>query len=163
MRRRYMIPAGLLVAAFGFIFGTHAAFAQGATDDPSLLAEGQAVFEATCAGCHGADGMGTQQGRSLIGVAEQQPDRLVHIASVTNGKGFMPSFSDSLAPDEIEAAVTYVRLTFVSEAAQTEPVELAVTGASSSELAVTGAFLVMLGGVSLALAGRRGGAGDPVR
>ena len=79
VRSRYLVPIGFLAVACGLVFGAQAAFAQSATDDPALLAEGQAVFEATCAGCHGADGMGTQQGRSLIDVAQQQPDRLVHI------------------------------------------------------------------------------------
>ncbi len=161
MRSRYFVPIGLLALVYGLVLGTGVALGQAAEDDPALLTEGQAVFEATCAGCHGVDGMGTERGRSLIDVAQQQPDRLVHVASVTNGKGFMPAFSDSLTADEIDAAVSYVRLSFVSEAAQSEvaePAELAVTGASTSDLALVGVLFVTLGGIALAVAGRRDGA-----
>lgn len=95
------------------------AYEPSATDDPALVDAGSAVFAASCSGCHGADGTGTDRGRPLLGIAEQQPDRLVHFGSVSNGKGNMPAFSTRLSGEEIDAALTYVRLTFL--AAEAEP------------------------------------------
>ncbi|MDW3178008.1 MAG: cytochrome c [Acidimicrobiia bacterium] len=138
----------LLVGAFGV---AHAG-AQGATDDPAQVEAGMAVFESNCAGCHGADGTGTNSGRPLTDVATQEPDRLVHIASVTDGKGNMPAFGGNLEADEIDAAVSYVRLTFVS--AQ-EP-ELAVTGRTTSTLLLV-SLTALVGGLGMAAASRRMG------
>lgn len=108
--------AGVVAAlALSFMASPSPAEAQGNVDDPALLEQGEAVFSASCAGCHGADGAGTNAGRPLIGIVDQEPDRLVHIASVTDGKGGMPAFGDSLSDEEIDAAVAYVRLTFVAE------------------------------------------------
>lgn len=136
----------LLVGAFGIAN----AGAQGATDDPAQVEAGMAVFESNCAGCHGVDGTGSNTGRPLTDIASQEPDRLVHIASVTDGKGNMPAWGPNLEADEIDAAVSYVRLTFVS--AQ-EP-ELAVTGRTTSTLLLV-SLTTLVGGLGLATASRR--------
>ncbi len=133
-------------------FGVATAGAQSATDDPAQVEAGMAVFESNCAGCHGVDGTGSDSGRPLTDVATQEPDRLVHIASVTDGKGNMPAFGASLEADEIDAAVSYVRLTFVS--AQ-EP-ELAVTGRTTSTLLLV-SLTALVGGLGMAVASRRMG------
>lgn len=138
----------LIVGAFGI---AHVG-AQGSTDDPAQVEAGMVVFETNCAGCHGVDGTGSNTGRDLTDVATEQADRLVHVGSVTNGKGGMPAFGGRLEGDEIDAAVSYVRLTFVSAAAQ-EP-ELAVTGRTTSSLLLV-AFATLLGGLALAAASRR--------
>ena len=139
--------------------GIPAALAQGGTDDLAQLEAGQAVFEANCARCHGADGMGSQTGRSLIGIAMSEPDRSVHVASVTTGKGNMPAFGERLSAEEIDAAVSYVRLTFVDPAAQSDPAELAVTGTASTPIAALGATLLVSGLLLVTIVGRRRPAG----
>ena len=126
------------------------AAAQGA-DDPAEVEAGQVVFEANCASCHSADGTGSQTGRPLTDVATEA-DRSVHIESVTNGKGGMPAFGERLITDEISAAVSYVRLSFVSQAAEPAPEpepaeepELARTGVETPVLLVAGGLLLTLG------------------
>lgn len=84
-----------------------------AADDPALVDAGMAVYTASCSGCHGADGAGSDRGRPLTGIAVQQPDRLIHFASVSNGKGNMPAFAANLSGEDIDAALSYVRLTFL--------------------------------------------------
>lgn len=153
----------LLAQVFGLtlilsLTGIATVSAQGAVDDPAQVEAGMAVFETNCAGCHGVDGTGTNQGRPLTDVATQEPDRTVHVASVTDGKGAMPAFGARLEADEIDAAVSYVRLTFVSEdaAAQDddgEP-ELAVTGRTTSTLLLLAA-VALVSGLGLATISRR--------
>jgi LPXTG-motif cell wall-anchored protein len=113
-----------------------------AAEDPAKVAAGEAVFtSAGCVGCHGADGAGVEgRGRPLIGIAAQQPDRTVHITSVTNGKGGMPAWGDQLSADEIDSAVAYVRATFVSDSD-----DLAQTGSETNVLLLAGAALMAFG------------------
>jgi len=89
----------------------------------------------------------------LTGIANQG-DRAVHIDSITTGKGGMPAFGERLSSDEIEQAASYVRLTFVDEAAATADEELARTGAGSAGLAVVGVTMVT-GGMYLVTWNRR--------
>lgn len=99
------------------------------TDDPALVDVGMAVFAGNCAGCHGDDGLGTQRGRPLTGLTAQEPDRLVHVASVANGKGNMPAFGDKLTVEEMDAVVAYSRLTFLAaevEEVASDPAVLAM-------------------------------------
>ena len=138
---------GLSLSLLGL---TSRAGAQSSTDDPGLVEAGKTVFEMACAGCHGADGMGTERGRPLTDIASQQPDRSVHIMSVTDGIGFMPAFGENLDAEQIDAAVAYLRLTFVSEDAAADeadagPEELAETGAETPLLAVGGITLIAAG------------------
>ena len=171
MKSTLVVMATLLALVAGLLSLAQApASAQSSTDDPSQLAAGEAVFTTNCAGCHGVDGTGSNTGRPLIGIAAEQPDRAVHIMSVTDGKGFMPAWGDMLSAEEIDAAVSYVRLTFVApppaeeeppaaddSAADAEPAaetELAVTGVESYQLAIIG--MALLGaGTMLVLPARR--------
>ena len=142
----------LLVAATG-----GSASAQGSGDDPGQVTAGKAIFETNCAGCHGVDGMGSNTGRPLIGVAAEN-DRSRHITSVTEGRGAMPAFGDNLSAEEIGSALSYVRLTFVADAAADSGDAAADEGdapAAETTLAVTGAetpFLAV-GGVTVLAAG----------
>jgi len=118
-----------------------------AQDDPGDLGEGLEIYRAQgCAGCHGSDGSGSPAGRSLIDLAVEQPDRAVHVASVTNGKGSMPAYSDRLTEDETSAVVSYVRLTFLSEEDAME--ELPNTGLSAW-LFLVGFGLIGTGGAAV--------------
>lgn len=126
--------------------------AQG-SDDPAQVEAGQAVYEMSCAGCHGADGTGVAgRGRPLTGIASQG-DRATHIASITDGKGGMPAFGERLSSEEIEQATSYVRLTFVEATVSTDE-ELALTGVGSAGLAVAGVAM-LAGGLQLVVWSRR--------
>ena len=155
MKRSIARMALALGVALVMVLSFGSAQAQSAEDDPEMVEAGMAVFEANCAGCHGADGMGTQRGRDLTDVAVQQPDRLVHIDSVTNGKGFMPAFGENLSAEDIDAAISYVRLTFVSEPAAEAVEELAATGSDGDITTIVGVSLVAAGALMVLVSRRR--------
>jgi mono/diheme cytochrome c family protein len=74
-----------------------------------------ATFRTKCAMCHGQDGGGSEVGKSMnvpdlrSPAVRKLPD--VELAQViSNGKGGMPSFKNSLSADQIHGLVTYVRL-----------------------------------------------------
>ena len=70
---------------------------------------GEAIFATRCASCHGTDGSGGF-GPALAGVVTDRfPDAADEIVVVTNGQGAMPSFADSLTPEQIAAVVDYTR------------------------------------------------------
>lgn len=152
-------PVRLLAQVFGLtlvlsLTGIATVGAQGSVDDPAQVEAGMAVFETNCAGCHGADGTGSNQGRPLTDIATQEPDRSVHIASVTDGKGSMPAFGERLEADEIDAAVSYVRLTFATAQDDGAEPELAVTGRTTSTLLLLAA-VALASGLGLATISRR--------
>lgn len=116
------------------------------TDDPGDLGIGMEVFNAGCSSCHRADGSGSGSGRSLIDIAIEEPDRAVHVMSVADGIGNMPAYADRLSEEEIDAVVSYVRLTFLSEEDLMD--ELPNTG-FEAWLLLVGLALVGLGGVAV--------------
>jgi len=71
---------------------------------------GAAIYATRCATCHGEDGGGSF-GPALGGgvVVGRFPDPNDQIAVVTKGRGSMPSFADSLTPEQIAAVVDYTR------------------------------------------------------
>src|SRR5947209_16811626 len=82
----------------------------------STVARGRSVYTANCARCHGADGQShTSMGEmteapNLTDAAWQSRRSSARmISSVTNGHGGMPAFKKKLLPQEIAAAVAYVR------------------------------------------------------
>jgi len=82
----------------------------------SQAARGREVYTSNCARCHGADGTShTSMGQmteapDLTDAAWQSRRSAARmIASVTNGRGEMPSFRRKLTRPEIAAAVAYVR------------------------------------------------------
>ena len=123
---------------------------------------GEEIFAANCTRCHADDGSGVQGlGRPLFGVASEA-GRDQHTDSVTNGRGGMPAFGDSLSEEEIDQVVGFVRLTFRSSggadaapapadpapAAPAEPEavqELPRTGAETPLVAIAGITLVVAG------------------
>lgn len=76
----------------------------------SSLVEGREVWQANCSRCHGGAG-GGGAGPSLKGPWSEgrEPDAAAMVTIVTEGRGAMPRFGNSLSPDEIEAVVRYVR------------------------------------------------------
>lgn len=81
------------------------------TPSDPVLAQGQQIFTARCASCHGTAGGGgiapTLAGR----MTERFPDIDDNIALVANGVPgtSMRAFADILGPDELEAVVRYTR------------------------------------------------------
>jgi len=77
-------------------------------------AASSAMFRTKCAMCHGQDGAGSAVGKSMnvpdlrSPVVQKLPDaELAQI--ISNGKGGMPSFKNSLSDDQISALVTHIR------------------------------------------------------
>jgi cytochrome c6 len=73
-----------------------------------------ATFRTKCAMCHGPDGSGSEVGKSMnvpdlcSPVIQKLPD--AELAQViTNGKGGMPSFKNSLSAQQIHALVVHIR------------------------------------------------------
>ncbi len=80
---------------------------------PDSAASG-ATFRSKCAMCHGQDGAGSTVGKSMnvpdlrSPAVQKLPDaELAQI--ISNGKGGMPSFKDSLSEEQIHSLVSYVR------------------------------------------------------
>ncbi len=146
IRRGLKVLGALLLLSGMWMLATGSANAQESMDDPADVEDGKEIFEANCARCHGNDGTGSNFGRDLTDVATQEPDRSVHITSVTDGKGNMPAFGSDLSEDDIDKAISYVRLEFVTEA----EAELALTGVETkwgiiASLALIGAGLLLVG------------------
>lgn len=84
----------------------------GSTATPSdpVLAEGQQIFNARCATCHGRTGNGGM-GPKLAGVvAQRYPNIADQEAVIANGRSSMPSFAkQGLTPEQIEAVARYTR------------------------------------------------------
>ena len=81
----------------------------GGAPDP-VLVEGRAVYTRRCAGCHGTGGDGGRGPKLAEGrVVERYPEIEDQVEVVTNGRGGMPAFADTLGPAEIEAVVRYTR------------------------------------------------------
>jgi len=77
---------------------------------PEAIKEGEKIFDAKCADCHGGDAMG-QSGPDLTddqwSYGGSDADVL---ETVTNGrKGGMPSWRSELSKDEIWKVIAYVR------------------------------------------------------
>jgi cytochrome c6 len=73
-----------------------------------------ATFRTKCAMCHGPDGSGSEVGKSMnvpdlrSPEAQKLPDaQLAQI--ISDGKGGMPSFKNSLSADQVHSLVAYVR------------------------------------------------------
>lgn len=69
--------------------------------------DGKSIFTATCGACHALTDAGTS-GAVGPNLDESRPSRELVVDRVTNGKGAMPSFADSLDRAQIEAVAEYV-------------------------------------------------------
>jgi mono/diheme cytochrome c family protein len=78
----------------------------GVVDGGDIEGDGEQLFAASCASCHGGQGQGGI-GPQLVGVA----DRLTtaeHVTVVLDGRGNMPSFAQ-LDDDVLAAIIAYER------------------------------------------------------
>jgi mono/diheme cytochrome c family protein len=79
--------------------------------------DGASIYAASCARCHGGDGRGqTAKGRQTgakdFTSSKWIPNEARGIRAITNGKGKMPSFKNTLSAEEIRAVWNYVRNAF---------------------------------------------------
>jgi mono/diheme cytochrome c family protein len=105
MTRKYRLGALVLLPLFLFAL-PHFAAAQ---------ADGQKLFDQTCAKCHGADGTGnTVVGKAVgakdLGAAEAKKltDAEIH-TQIEQGKGNMPPFGGTLNKAQIDSLIPIVR------------------------------------------------------
>ena len=75
---------------------------------------GAEIYAAHCARCHGGDGRGQtpkgkQTGAKDFTNPKWQAIEARGIRAITNGKGSMPAFKNTLSPEEIRAVWEYVR------------------------------------------------------
>lgn len=97
-----MKPTRFVVAALVLLTLT-------ACNGPSEEADGREIYIETCARCHAADlsgGMGPALGPDSNAAA--QSDEYL-ITTVTDGRGRMPSFRQTLSGEQIERVVDYLR------------------------------------------------------
>jgi cytochrome c6 len=116
--RRYLQRQGTTIAAIvlavicsGWV-GISSAIASDLAIAPDAdLANGAAVFEATCAGCHANGGNIMRRGKNLKAraLARNQADSLEAVSAIVmNGKGIMSAYGDRLSADEIRDVASYV-------------------------------------------------------
>ncbi|HJR91668.1 MAG TPA: cytochrome c [Acidimicrobiia bacterium] len=94
---RLLIAAGLSVTLAACV------------DDLPADATGEEIYVELCARCHSADlggGVGPALGPGSNAAA--QPDEFL-TAAITEGRGRMPSFAQTLSSEQIERVVAYLR------------------------------------------------------
>ena len=70
------------------------------------VSAGESIYKNNCLACHGAEGAGGHNGPNL---QKTNMDLDAIIKQVTNGKGQMPPFKDTLSADEIKSVAEYVK------------------------------------------------------
>ena len=78
-----------------------------APKEAAAATSGRAVYETTCAGCHGTDRRGNDRAPALLGVrARLSADQLRQV--IERGRGFMPAFAN-LPENDKQAVIAYLR------------------------------------------------------
>ena len=79
-------------------------------------ASAKALFARNCATCHGSDGRGETVAGKISGVPDltdrkwqESVNEKRMAATITNGRGSMPSFEEKLSQNEIASLVSHVR------------------------------------------------------
>jgi putative heme-binding domain-containing protein len=138
---RFLLPAGMVLACLGVHALAQPAAPQSApqadvisnpfANDPAAPAAGKAVFEATCAACHGPGAAGSERAPALnTGTFRHgggDPDLFQTIRSGVPGT-LMPSFS-GLPSDSVWRLVSYIK----SLSGQTGPMGQATGDALAGE------------------------------
>ncbi|MFM0500711.1 c-type cytochrome [Paraburkholderia caffeinilytica] len=75
---------------------------------------GEALYNATCAGCHMPDGKGAQGAGHYPALADNPAVGAAPyvIVNVLHGRKAMPSFGDAMNDDQVAAVVNYTRTHF---------------------------------------------------
>jgi ubiquinol-cytochrome c reductase cytochrome c subunit len=114
-RRSPLASAALLLIGLLATGGAYAAFTTSATAETNqsvakLVDEGEALFKANCATCHGLGAQGTDNGPTLIGVGAASVDfqvgtgRMPMAASGPQAEQKPPQFTD----EQVDALASYV-------------------------------------------------------
>jgi cytochrome c5 len=74
---------------------------------PATAADGKAVFEKSCAGCHKAMSPKLTEKDKWAPILKQGTNAMV--ASVVKGKGVMPPRGGAASNDDVKAAVEYLQ------------------------------------------------------
>lgn len=77
------------------------------THEKTATQSGKTIFSTNCVRCHGADGTKGKWGAKNLKQSKLTDPALVNI--ISKGKGFMPSWKNTLTQDEIEAVAEYVK------------------------------------------------------
>ncbi|MEA3084911.1 MAG: hypothetical protein QOC89_2608 [Paraburkholderia sp.] len=122
MDRPMLIPSVMLIAS---LMGAATAPAQTvAQDAPHAFTispdyrftekSGEALYNATCAGCHMPDGKGAQGAGHYPALADNPAVEAAPyvIVNVLHGRRGMPSFGDAMSDDQVAAVVNYTRTHF---------------------------------------------------
>jgi mono/diheme cytochrome c family protein len=104
------VIAAVVVAAFVILLFVNEPAKPAPVPAAGTADAGKAIFATRCATCHGEGGQGSF-GPPLAGgvVVADFPDPADEIAVVSGGRGSMPSFKDSLTPEQIAEVVEYTR------------------------------------------------------
>jgi cytochrome c6 len=76
---------------------------------------GEQVYKAKCAMCHGQDGLATTPVAKMMSVPSFKSPAVAKmteaqmVAAVTNGKGKMPAYKGKITDAQIEQVVAYIR------------------------------------------------------
>jgi cytochrome c6 len=107
-----MVASTTLLVSFALFALFVASIVQASPGPDSAAAS--ATFRTKCAMCHGQEGGGSEVGKSmnvpdLRSPAVQKLPNAELAQVISNGKGGMPSFKNSLSEDQIHSLVSYVR------------------------------------------------------
>jgi mono/diheme cytochrome c family protein len=83
---------------------------------PALaIFDGKAIYNANCAGCHGANGnVQTEKARALkmdvrkLALKASKKNKEEMTAIIENGKGAMPNFKNELSKEQTRAIILYI-------------------------------------------------------
>jgi cytochrome c oxidase subunit 2 len=92
---------------------------------PELVARGEKVYNANCAVCHQASGMGGGVVKALVGSpVVLDADKTVQITTVLNGRNTMPAWKQ-LSDTELAAVITYTKNSWTNKTGQiVQPAEV---------------------------------------
>jgi len=80
--------------------------------DPALMGKGKAIYEASCAACHGANGQGMPPVMPALAGNANLKDAAMVISVTKNGRGAMPAVGAGFTEEELKAVATYIRNSF---------------------------------------------------
>jgi cytochrome c6 len=111
-RDSFVCTCAILIVLIAEIILFSASNAQARSGQGSAAAK--ATFQGKCAMCHGPDGAGSEVGKSMkvpdLRSPEVQKQSNAELAKViSDGKGGMPPFKNSLSEDQIHALVAHIR------------------------------------------------------
>ncbi|MDM0115917.1 c-type cytochrome [Variovorax sp. J22R133] len=102
-----MSRSGIFLAGVAGVLSVASAAAGPARFEAADIDQGRQLFHKVCSQCHGLNMVNS--GNTVYDLRKfpvDDPDRFLH--SVTNGKGNMPSFKESLTPAQIKLLWAYV-------------------------------------------------------